>query len=215
MSARKNKAGGSGIDVNGHAVSSPRSLVAQMTCFAAVAILSIAGSPPPTGSSSVTLNPRPQKYIIAFSLAGMAIANATYKSTFRQLDRLAPDLSATFSSGGCTLASAKLGFEIEFLSFYPHRGSASSCTFFVRAVVTGAHWETTNGLRVGSSTAVLRRLFPRAYDTHDALVPRDTVPPGCIDWWLAKVTQLGTYPILTACVQAGRVAVISIEIAGH
>lgn len=179
-------------------------------------MLSIAGTHPARGSASSTSDLRPKRYIIALhSLAGMAVVNATYTSTLRHFHPLAADWSSSFTRGGCMLMSRELGFEAQFESFYPSPSNAASCSFFARAVVSSGRWATSNGLRVGSSAAALRRLFPRAFDTQEVLPPSGVVPRGCIDWWLAKATRIGTYPILAACVKAGKVAAMSIEIAGH
>jgi hypothetical protein len=149
---------------------------------------------------------REPHYVIALhAVDRVPVARATYATTFRHFRSLAPDLSTVVGRDSCTLASKKLGIRISF-EFCGHLG---------HAVVTGPGWQTPNGLHIGSTVRLLRRLFPHALNTKLVAKSVDGVPASSIEWDLASVPQLGLYPVLVAYVRNWRVAAFGIEIAGH
>jgi hypothetical protein len=97
------------------------------------------------------------------------------------------------------------------MSFY-NLGGANPCTpsfgRFSRAVMHGTRWRTDKGVRVGMSSQVIRRHYPRA-TFHRGL--RFYWPSG---WWLVTRRELfgggGTYPGLLA--ETARGTVISFRV---
>ena len=77
------------------------------------------------------------------------------------------------------------------------------------ATVTGRAWRTGKGLRVGSTVAQLRRLYPAAR-FHTGFAPER-------GWWLVPRRRCaevggGPYPGLLARMRAGRVSALVVTV---
>jgi hypothetical protein len=117
-----------------------------------------------------------------------------------------PSRSVRTSSTTCSVTWARLGLRIGFynLGGLPPCGRATG--HFSNAVMTGCHWRTGKGLRIGDRVMRLRSLYPGARYRADG--------NGGEGWWLVtrrNPTGPGTYPGLLARTRAGFVTALVVR----
>jgi hypothetical protein len=109
----------------------------------------------------------------------------------------------------------RLGLELDFGAALLSRPTPASCTSFLGATVTGHEWQTPEGLRVGSTIATLRLLYPHAYNTGTLLKPVPGISYWADLWELQPNSSHALQTILAARTTRGHVVAIDIFLVGH
>lgn len=152
---------------------------------------------------------------ISITRIGAAHFTDTLTSAARSLDASGEIGRRAFGQSLCSLTYPKHGLRIWFEGYRAGTaGHPPDCQQVVEVLATGAGWHTAGGLYIGDSTARIRQLYPKAYNTRHSgplWVSQDSIQ------WDITITCCGggLRPAMSVAVRSGRVVGIFVMMVGH